>query len=72
MTGHRIGVIIYIMEIKMKDVVLDVVKHTAGLGFIESVKVTGTDEETRIDAMDTDRTVILNAKLHTQVPDLMG
>ena len=72
LTGRRIGVIIYIMEIKMKDVVLDVVKHTAGLGFIESVKVTGTDEETRIDAMDTDRTVILNAKLHTQVPDLMG
>ena len=56
----------------MKDVVLDIVKHTAGLGFIESVKVTGTEEETRIDAMDTDRTVILNAKLHTQVPDLIG
>ena len=33
----------------MKDIILDVVKHTAGLGFIESVKVTGTTQETRFD-----------------------
>ena len=56
----------------MKDIILDVVKHTAGLGFIESVKVTGTTQETRFDAMDTDRTVILNATLHNPNPDLIG
>lgn len=56
----------------MKDIILDIVKHTAGLGFIESVKVTGTVDETRLDAMDTDRTVILNAKLHNPVADFVG
>ena len=48
----------------MKDVIADVVKHTAGLGFIENVKVTGGDDETLLDAMDSERTVILKAKLH--------
>ena len=56
----------------MKDIILDVVKHTAGLGFIESVKVTGTADETRFDAMDPDRTVILNATLHGPHADLIG
>ena len=56
----------------MKDVIADVVKHTAGLGFIENVKVTGTDSETTLDAMDSDRTVILKAKLHNVQPDFIG
>ena len=56
----------------MKDVIADVVKHTAGLGFIENVKVTGTGDETLLDAMDSDRTVILKAKLHNVQPDFMG
>ena len=56
----------------MKDIILDVVKHTAGLGFIESVKVTGTADKTAFDAMDPDRTVILNATLHGPHADLIG
>jgi hypothetical protein len=55
-----------------RDVVQDIVKHTAGLGFIGSVKVTGTDSETTLDAMDSDRTVILKAKLHNAVPEFAG
>lgn len=55
-----------------RDVVQDIVKHTAGLGFISAVKVSGTDEETTLDAMDTDRTVILKAKLHNSVSDFEG
>lgn len=55
-----------------RDVVQDIVKHTAGLGFIGSVKVTGTDSETTLDAMDNDRTVILKAKLHNSVPEFVG
>jgi hypothetical protein len=55
-----------------RDVVQDIVKHTAGLGFIGSVKVTGTDAETTLDAMDNDRTVILKAKLHNPVPEFAG
>jgi hypothetical protein len=55
-----------------RDVVQDIVKHTAGLGFITSVKVTGTDSETLLAAMDSDRTVILQAKLHNAVPEFSG
>jgi len=56
----------------MKDILLDLVDHTAGLGFIENVKVTGTDAETSFEAMDPDRTVILNAKTTNPVPELIG
>lgn len=55
-----------------RDVVQDIVKHTAGLGFIQAVKVTGTEEETLLDAMDTDRTVIMKAKLHNTESDFQG
>ena len=55
-----------------RDIVQDIVKHTAGLGFITSVKVTGTDESTTLDAMDADRTVILQAKLHNTVEEFNG
>lgn len=55
-----------------RDVVQDIVKHTAGLGFISAVKVTGTDSETTLDAMDADRTVILKAKLKNVEPEFAG
>jgi len=55
-----------------KDVIQDIVKMTAGLGFINAVKVTGNDTETTLDAMDTDRTVILKAKLHNTQPEFVG
>jgi hypothetical protein len=55
-----------------RDVVQDIVKHTAGLGFITAVKVTGTDSETTLDAMDSDRTVIMKAQLHNTEMDFQG
>ena len=56
----------------VKDAVQDIVRMTAGLGFINAVKVTGTDSETTLDAMDADRTVILQAKLHNTVEEFNG
>lgn len=55
-----------------RDIVQDIVKHTAGLGFITAVKVSGTSEETLLDAMDPDRTVILKAQLHNPVAEFEG
>ena len=55
-----------------RDIVQDIVKHTAGLGFITNVKVTGTDEATELDAMDADRTVIMHAQLHNATSDFKG
>ena len=56
----------------MKDIISDIVRHTAGLGIIDAVKIVGTDDETVISALDQNKTVILNAKLHHPVPDLVG
>ena len=56
----------------MKDTIFDIVKHTAGLGFIEQVKVTGEADETTLQAADVDRTVVMNAKLHAPVADFAG
>jgi len=55
-----------------RDVVQDIVKHTAALGFIQAVKVTGTENETTLDAMDADRTVILKAAVHAPVQEFTG
>ena len=44
----------------MKDILQDVVAHTHALGFLSLVKVTGEDETT-IDSMADDRSVILSA-----------
>ena len=57
----------------MRDVLLDIVKHTHSLGFIQSVKIDGGDgSETNIEAMDDDRSVVLQGKLHNPVGDLTG
>jgi hypothetical protein len=56
----------------IKSVLMDIVKHTSGLGIIDNVKVTGTDGKTTIAAMDSDKTVILTAKMHDTVPEFNG
>lgn len=56
---------------EIKDVISDIVKHTA-IGFIEHVKLTGNSTETTIDAMDSDRTVILKGELHNPIPNFEG
>jgi len=56
----------------MKDAVLDIVRHTASLGFFDLAKITGTDEATEIWTCDTDRNVVLDAKLNNPNPGLIG
>lgn len=56
----------------MKDYLQDIVQHTHGLGIIELVKVTGTDQETVIDAIAEDRSVIVQAKFKNPVPEFVG
>lgn len=55
----------------IKDVVADIVKHTA-TGFIENVKITGSKKETVIDSIDPNRTVIIKGTLHSPVSDFSG
>lgn len=56
----------------MRDYLLDIVKSTHGLGFIDLVKVSGTETETSIEALATDRSVIIQAKLNNPVLEFIG
>ena len=52
----------------MKDILQDIVAHTHALGFLSLVKVTG-GEETTIDSMAEDRSVIMSATSSHKVAD---
>jgi hypothetical protein len=56
----------------MKDILQDIVKHTHGLGFLDLVKITGTDSETAIDSMAEDRSVILQGSFHKPQASMQG
>jgi hypothetical protein len=56
----------------MRDYLLDLVQHTHGLGIIDLVKITGSSSETVIDALAEDRSVIVQAKFKSPVPEFAG
>lgn len=56
----------------MKDFLQDLVAHTHALGFIPLVKISSTEDETIIEAMAEDRSVIVQAKTNTPVDEFSG
>ncbi len=56
----------------MKDHLLDIVSNTFDLGFVSAVKITGTAQNTTLDAVAEDRTVVVSAQFHAPVPEFMG
>jgi hypothetical protein len=56
----------------MQDLLRDIVSHTHSLGFLNIVKITGSDDKTLIDSMAEDRTVIMQAETSTPNPDMIG
>jgi hypothetical protein len=56
----------------MRDYLLDLVEHSYDLGCIELVKITGTDQSTQVDAIATDKSVVLRTKFHTPVAEFIG
>lgn len=56
----------------LRSVMMDVLKHTHGLGVFENIRVIGTDDSTEFKAVDADRTVIMSAKLHAPVSEFQG
>ena len=56
----------------MKDFLQDIVQHTHGLGNIDLVKITGTAQETAINAIAEDRSVILEAKFKAPIAEFTG
>jgi len=60
------------MENHMKDFLQDLVSHTHSLGFLPLIKISATEDETVIESMAEDRSVILNAKTHNPIDNLEG
>ena len=56
----------------MKDILQDIVSHTQNLGFLTTVKVTGTEKGTTINSMADDRSVIMEAETAAPYPDMIG
>jgi len=56
----------------MQDLLKDIVSHTHSLGFLDLVKITGTDQKTQIDSMAENRTVIMFGETHVPHPDMIG
>jgi hypothetical protein len=56
----------------MKDILQDIVSHTQNLGFLTTVKVTGTENKTQIFSMADDRSVIMEAETHNANSEMIG
>ena len=56
----------------MKDQLLDIVQHTHGLGVIDLVKIVGTENETILEAIAENRSVILQAKFKGPIAEFVG
>jgi len=56
----------------MKDILQDIVAHTHSLGFLSLVKVTADDNQTLIDSMAEDRSVIMTAATHSPIGEFNG
>jgi hypothetical protein len=49
------------------DSLKDIVKHTAGLGFIDMVKVVGTAADAKIETLDADKSVIIFGSMYQPI-----
>lgn len=56
----------------LAEVFADILRHTHGLGFIDMVKIVSDDNETRIEAMDENKTVVFYGKLKKPLKDIKG
>ena len=56
----------------MKEYLKNMIEYTSALGFINLIKVTGTDTETNINAIADDRSVIVGGKFKNASPDFVG
>ena len=56
----------------MRDYLLDLVSHTYDLGCIDLIKITGNENETVVDAISENRSVVVQAKFHNPNPEFIG
>jgi len=56
----------------MIDTLREIIAYSHALGFLDLVKVTGTDTATELNAMAADKTVVLNSQFVQPIPELEG
>jgi hypothetical protein len=56
----------------MLDLLKDIVTHTHNLGFLDTVKITGDESNTKIDSMAENRSVILYGEVNGPVAEMIG
>ena len=56
----------------LNQILKDVMKKIGGLGFVDTIKVSGDDTVTKIEAVDNDKTVIIKATLNKNQDSLKG
>lgn len=56
----------------MKDFLKDLIDHTHGLGVVELLKVSGTDQETTFNAVAENKTVIISGSFKNPIADFVG
>ena len=56
----------------MRDYLLDLVEHTHDLGCIDTIKITGDENETLINGVAEDRSVIIEGKFLVPMADFVG
>jgi hypothetical protein len=56
----------------MKDNLQDLIQHTHGLGVIDLIKISGTDQETQIAAIAEDKSVVVTGTFKTPLADFIG
>ena len=52
------------------DALKDIIKHTYSLGFIDMVKLVGTANDAKIEAIDADKTVVIFGELYQPIKDI--
>lgn len=52
------------------DAFRDIVKHTSSLGFIDMVKIVGTEEDAKVESIDADKTVVIFGSMYQPIPDI--
>lgn len=56
----------------MRDYLLDLVQHTYDLGCVDLIKIEGTDKETLIHGLASDRSVVIQGKFLKPIKDFVG
>ena len=56
----------------MRDILQDIVGHTHNLGFLNIVKITGTDSKTSLESISDDKSVVMFAETANPYPDMLG